>query len=101
MRQHFYNFAHKVLPFDVTNHANLWGIISGGKAASYLDMRWSDAAPSDGAVLPSKGLMWIEPVHASGIEIRVVRMPPPENVSEAYYGAIARSADGAIRYFVC
>lgn len=100
MRQHYYNFAHKVLPSDVTTQANLWGIISSDKAHPYLEMRWSDAAPT-GDAQPSKGLMWIEPVHVDGIEIRTVRMPPPENVSEAYYGAIAKSEDGAIRYFVC
>lgn len=100
MRQHFYNFAHKVLPSDATTQANLWGIISSDRAHSYLQMRWSDAAPT-GDAQPSKGLMWIEPVRAFGCEVRVVRMPPPENVSEAYYGAIAKSEDGAIRYFVC
>jgi hypothetical protein len=100
MRQHYYNFAHKVLPSDVTTQPTLWGLISGDKAHSYLQMRWSDAAPA-GAEQPAKGLMWIEPVHAFGVEIRVVRMPPPEDVSEAYYGAIAKSEDGAIRYFVC
>ena len=100
MRQHFYNFAHKVLASDATTQANLWNIISGDKAHSYLQMRWSDAAPT-GDPQPSKGLMWIEPVHAFGVEVRTVRMPPPEDVSEAYYGAIAKSEDGAIRYFVC
>ncbi len=101
MRQHFYNFAHKVLPSDATTQPNLWNIISGDKAHSYLQMRWSDATPSAGDAQPSKGLMWIEPVRAFGVEIRTVRMPPPDNVTEAYYGAIARSEDGAIRYFVC
>lgn len=101
MRQHFYNFAHKILPFDATTQPKLWDIISSDKAHSYLEMRWSDATPDRDAAQPSKGLMWIEPVNAFGVEIRTVRMPPPENVTEAYYGAIARSADGAIRYFVC
>ena len=100
MRQHFYNFAHKVLPSDVTTQPTLWNLISGDKAHSYLQMRWSDAAPA-GAAQPAKGLMWIEPVRAFGVEIRTVRMPPPEDVSETYYGAIAKSEDGAIRYFVC
>lgn len=100
MRQHFYNFAHKVLPSDATGHPALWDIIASDRAHSYLQMRWSDAAPA-GAAQPAKGLMWIEPVRVHGVEIRTVRMPPPEDVSEAYYGAIARSEDGAIRYFVC
>ncbi len=100
MRQHFYNFAHKVLPSDATGHPALWDIIASDRAHSYLQMRWSDAAPA-GAAQPAKGLMWIEPVRVQVVEIRTVRMPPPEDVSEAYYGAIARSEDGAIRYFVC
>jgi hypothetical protein len=100
MRQHHYNFAHKVLPFDVTTSPVLWKIISGDKAASYLEMRWSDAAPETGEQ-PAKGLIWIEPVRAFGTEIRTVRMPPPDDVAETYYGAIAKSDDGAIRYFVC
>ncbi|MFN0248029.1 MAG: hypothetical protein ACKV2T_14155 [Kofleriaceae bacterium] len=100
MRQHHYNFAHKVLPLDVTTSPVLWKIISGDKAASYLEMRWSDAAPGAEAQ-PSKGLIWIEPVRAFGVEIRTIRMPPPDDVAETYYGAIAKSDDGAIRYFVC
>lgn len=100
MRQHFYNFAHKVLPSDVTTQSNLWGIISSDKAHSYLQMRWADAAPT-GDAQPSKGLMWFAPVNAYGVEVRTVRMPPPEDVSEAYYCAIAKSEDGAVRYFVC
>jgi hypothetical protein len=100
MRQHFYNFAHKVLPSDVTTQPALWSMISGDKAHSYLQMRWSDAAPASDAQ-PSKGLMCFQPVDAYGVVVRVVRMPPPEDVSEAYYCAIAKSEDGAIRYFVC
>lgn len=100
MRPHHYTFAHKVLPLDATTHPATWDVISSDQAHGYLQMRWSDAAPATGA-LPAKGLMWVEPVRAFGAEIRVVRMPPPEDTTEAYYGAIARSEDGAIRYFVC
>jgi hypothetical protein len=99
MRQHHYNFAHRILPLDVTSEPGLWGIISSDRAASYLNVRWADAAPA-GDTQPSKGLIWIEPVRVNGVEIRTIRMPPPENPAEAYYGAIARSSDGAVRYFV-
>jgi hypothetical protein len=99
MRQHHYNFAHRILPLDATREPGLWGIISSDRAASYLQTRWSDAAPSSD-VQPSKGLIWIEPVRVNGVEIRTIRMPPPENPAEAYYGAIARSPDGVVRYFV-
>jgi len=99
MRQHHYNFAHRVLPHDVHAEPSLWGIISSDKAASYLQMRWQSAGEGTDAQ-PAKGLIWIEPVVVDGITIRVIRMPPPESAAETYYGAIARAPDGTLRYFV-
>jgi hypothetical protein len=99
MRQQLYNFAHRILPHDVHAEPSLWRIISSDKAASYLEMRWSEAGEGTDAQ-PPKGLLWIEPVVISGITIRVIRMPPPESTAEAYYGAIARAPDGTLRYFV-
>jgi hypothetical protein len=99
MRQHLYNFAHRVLPHDVHEEPSLWGIISSDRAASYLQMRWAQAAEGTDPQ-PAKGLIWIEPVVVAGITIRVIRMPPPESAAEAYYAAIARAPDGTLRYFV-
>lgn len=99
MRQHHYNFAHRVLPHDVHAEPSLWGIISSDKAASYLQMRWASAGEGTDAQ-PAKGLIWIEPIVVDGITIRVIRMPPPESAAETYYGAIARAPDGTLRYFV-
>ena len=98
MRQHYYNFAHRVLPQDVTAEPGLWGIISSDKAASYLQVRWNASAA--GTPESSKGLIWIAPVTVDGIEIRLIRMPPPSAMSETHYAAIARAKNGAVRYFV-
>ena len=98
MRQHHYNFAHRVLPHDVASEPGLWTLISSDKAASYLQVRWNDAAA--GTPESSKGLIWIAPVTVDGIEIRLVRMPPPSAMSETHYAAIARAPGGAVRYFV-
>lgn len=98
MRQHHYNFAHRVLPQDVASEPSLWSLISSDKAASYLQVRWKDAAA--GAPEPGKGLIWIAPVTIDGVEIRVIRMPPPSAMSETHYAAIARAPSGAVRYFV-
>jgi len=99
MRQHHYNFAHRVLPNDVASNPALWNLISGDKAHSYLQVRWQDSA-LDAEPQPPKGLIWIEPVKILGAEIRVIRMPPAQAMSEVHYSAIMKCADGSVRYFV-
>jgi hypothetical protein len=99
MRQHLYNFVHRVLPHDVHNEPALWRIISGDRAPAYLSMRWDEAA-SDAPACSPKGLIWIEPVALDGATLRIVRLPPPESASEAHYAAIVQCADGKLRYFV-
>jgi hypothetical protein len=97
MRQHHYNFAHRVLPRD-TREPSLWGVISSEQAATYLKVRW-DSAASD-IPEPAKGLIWVAPVTIDGIEIRLIRMPTPSAMGETHYAALAKSPSGAVRYFV-
>ncbi len=98
MRQQHYSFAHRVLPHDVHHEASLWSIISSDRASSYLQMRWEAAA--DGASLPAQGLAWLEPIQLGGATVRVIHLPAPEDACEGHYAAIARGADGKLRYFV-
>jgi hypothetical protein len=93
MRQHFYDFAHKILPHDVHEEPTFWKIISSDKAASYLMMRWSAAGG------PKGGPLWMEPLEVAGAEVRIIRLPPAEDVSEAHYTAIVKLGE-RLRYFV-
>lgn len=99
MRQHHYNFAHRVLPMDVAEGDKLWAIISSDRAASYLEVRWK-AAAAGATPESSKGLIWLAPVTLGSTEIRLIRMPPPQSMSEVHHAAIARGADGRLRYFI-
>ena len=101
MRQHFYNFAHRVLPHDVLTEPTLWNLDlerQGGVVP-----RGPVAGARRGCRRPAfEGADAIGQVEVFATTMPTVRMPPPEHPAEAY---TRRSRDvlgnGDVRYFVC
>jgi hypothetical protein len=87
-RQH-YLFAHVVLRSEVQKFPEqTWSMLTGAGATDYLAMQWQ--ASKEGDPVPARGLGVEGVFPRNGLEILVVRMPPPEAPTEAHYIAIVR-----------
>jgi hypothetical protein len=103
-RQPHYDFAHRLLAHDAHTDPSVFERLE-HQAQPYLAARWHQASgqpqlPNEVFAFPLVRV----PLHAQNAEIgtRVVRMPRPEQATEAYYAAFVRDSREPmrLRYFV-
>jgi hypothetical protein len=101
-RRQLYAFAHLVLRDEA--HARpieTWTALTSPTWSDFLAWFWQRAAEG-GPSLPVQGLGVEGVFPRAGFEILVLRMPPPEAMTEAYYVAFARRPEqpASLGYFV-
>lgn len=101
-RRQLYLIAHVTLRTDVHRQPEaVWAALTGPSGADFLAMQWQNAAEGGPSGVPHG--LGVEGVFArAGWEILVIRMPPPEAPTEAFYVALARrpAQPAAVGYFV-
>lgn len=108
VRQHHYIFANMVLnKFAFKNPDEFFSFHESGDSSGFLLNLWEETGKmleSDAHLLSSEGLEVALAKDLEDFRLMIIKMPPPENITEVFYVALVRikneSADKpGLRYF--